>query len=454
MPMTYFASKISDHLSKTPEGYLICHDVPIARIGEYQYTRGELGMHDGNPNDLVTVYRTPEEVFSDEAIASFRDKPVTDGHPDALLDSSTVHPFLAGHTTTNVRRGTGDYAEYLLSDLMVMEPTLIHKIESKAQRDVSGGYYHQFSTLPDGRLCQTEIRGNHVAIVPKGRAGSRVAIRDSAPPGNGASHETSPFPERSTPVMSKSIPGKIMGWVLGARDADPAKAQEIADQISAELDAKDASPVVPAAVISETVSSADALTAALKPLMESVDSLKAEVATLKAAQDAKDADAKAAADQAATDAAAAKAIADADTIGNLIDTLNSAEESAEGEVGAEGACDDATKDCSGTEGMDSPKVSRDTAIAILKALKPAIAEIPVGERKAATDAVMHSLGLTPNAPSQLGAIIKATAVKAKAAMDEAKAKADRDAASVQTVDLNAIIEAQRAAYTASLNGGK
>lgn len=31
--IAYYGSKISEHMTKTPEGFLICHDVPIARIG-------------------------------------------------------------------------------------------------------------------------------------------------------------------------------------------------------------------------------------------------------------------------------------------------------------------------------------------------------------------------------------------------------------------------------------
>ena len=45
-------------MTKTPEGFLICHDVPIARTGQQEYLAGELGL-DGDPDRPVQVQRCP-----------------------------------------------------------------------------------------------------------------------------------------------------------------------------------------------------------------------------------------------------------------------------------------------------------------------------------------------------------------------------------------------------------
>ncbi len=37
----YFATQLSDNISKTPEGFLICYNVPIARTGDMIYGDGE-----------------------------------------------------------------------------------------------------------------------------------------------------------------------------------------------------------------------------------------------------------------------------------------------------------------------------------------------------------------------------------------------------------------------------
>ena len=38
MAVAYYGSHISEHLVKTPEGYLICYGVPINRTGTQMYT--------------------------------------------------------------------------------------------------------------------------------------------------------------------------------------------------------------------------------------------------------------------------------------------------------------------------------------------------------------------------------------------------------------------------------
>lgn len=75
MAVIYYGSHISEHLVKTPEGYLICYAVPINRTGPQAYGAGELGLG-GDPDRPVTVYRLEEDVFSPAALASFEGKDV------------------------------------------------------------------------------------------------------------------------------------------------------------------------------------------------------------------------------------------------------------------------------------------------------------------------------------------------------------------------------------------
>ena len=69
MPIAYYGSQISPHLVDTPEGFLICKDVPIARTGPQDYLAREL-MLDGDPERVITVQRYPEDVFEDATLAS------------------------------------------------------------------------------------------------------------------------------------------------------------------------------------------------------------------------------------------------------------------------------------------------------------------------------------------------------------------------------------------------
>jgi hypothetical protein len=173
----YYGDKISPHMALTPEGFLICKDVPIARTGYQHYLESEL-YEDGNSGTVINVFRPPSEVFSRETLASFEGKPVTNGHPDMDVTPENYHVFAKGHVQ-HVRPGQGDDSNKIIADLYITDKGLIEEIRN-GKREVSAGYYADDSTDDEGRVCQTKIRGNHVAVVDNGRAGPTVAIRDSA----------------------------------------------------------------------------------------------------------------------------------------------------------------------------------------------------------------------------------------------------------------------------------
>ena len=171
--IAYYGSKLSPHMTETPEGFLICHDVKIARTGTQNYLAREIGL-DGMPERVLQVTRSAEDVFDPAAIASFEGKDVTNTHPSEMIVQENQAAYSKGHAE-NVRR-VGDY---LVADLYLKDPTLISEVKNGAMRDVSCGYYCQYEADGAG-YRQTHIRGNHIAIVPRGRAGRDVAIKDSA----------------------------------------------------------------------------------------------------------------------------------------------------------------------------------------------------------------------------------------------------------------------------------
>lgn len=173
-------SELGPQRHVTPEGFLICTGVPIARTGEYEYYASE-GMSPGIEPDAsgrIISRREAAEVFSPAALASFEGKPVTLGHPD--VDEVTPddwRQYAVGHVT-NVRRGQGDDADKVIADLVISDAAAIDAINS-GLREVSCGYDVTVEQVEPGVERQTHIRGNHVALVPAGRAGSECAIRDS-----------------------------------------------------------------------------------------------------------------------------------------------------------------------------------------------------------------------------------------------------------------------------------
>lgn len=92
--LAYYGSKLSEHMTETDEGFLICQNVPIARTGYYEYLPREIGRDGDTP---VRVFRSEEAVFSPAAMASFEGKPVTLGHPPVNVTPENGTAYICGH---------------------------------------------------------------------------------------------------------------------------------------------------------------------------------------------------------------------------------------------------------------------------------------------------------------------------------------------------------------------
>lgn len=173
MAKAYYGSKISDNITKLDNGCLLCKNVPIARTGTYKYLREELGLEGSG---IVDVYRTDEEVFNPVTIASFEGKAFTDTHPPVDVTADNWCIYSKGELV-NVRRGSGEDSDKLVSDILVRDPIVINEIMSGVKREISAGYETEY-VEKDGKIYQQHIIGNHAALVQQGRAGSQVRIKD------------------------------------------------------------------------------------------------------------------------------------------------------------------------------------------------------------------------------------------------------------------------------------
>jgi hypothetical protein len=157
-------SEISD------EGYLKVW-CKAARVGTQLYTRGD-GMQ-------VREYRPEEEVAKPESLASFGMKAVTMGHPPVLLDTENTKAHQIGHAGSQVRFSDG----FVEVALVITDKSAIERINRGDAQEVSAGYRVDYDPTPgvtpkgesyDG--IQRNIRVNHIAIVPNGRAGRDVRL--------------------------------------------------------------------------------------------------------------------------------------------------------------------------------------------------------------------------------------------------------------------------------------
>lgn len=166
---------------RTREGFLVVR-ARAARAGVYDYLGSEVDPEGKRfkANDTVKVYRPADEVFAADSVASFIARPVTNDHPSQPVTADNWKKHSRGAVMGALRDG-----EYLAFDLTVMDKAAIADIEA-GKRELSNGYSctldFQPGTAPDGTrydAVQRDIRGNHVAIVSRGRAGSECRIGDA-----------------------------------------------------------------------------------------------------------------------------------------------------------------------------------------------------------------------------------------------------------------------------------
>lgn len=213
----YYGTEISPNQIETAEGFLICKNVPIARTGMQEYTARDL-MLDGDPERMIKVNRYETDVFEPAALASFEGKPVTDGHPPEEVEPANFASYAKGHIQRVRREG-----DFMVADLYINDPILINDVRNGIKREVSCGYICEYTADGDG-YKQSKIRGNHVAVVPRGRAGHEVAIKDESPVKGGD-------------IMGKFTKELLKVFGAATKDASSEEIEKMAATTAAVLDA-------------------------------------------------------------------------------------------------------------------------------------------------------------------------------------------------------------------------
>jgi uncharacterized protein len=161
-------------LTRTPQGGLKVA-ARLARTGVQVYH-----LPDGSTR---REYRSPAEVFAPEVLNALRDAPVTSRHPLAgEVRADNFQSLAVGHVSSDSVRA--EEQTYIAANLIVQDATEIGRIERREHLEVSVGYDVTFvpgaGVSPEGEHydgIQTQIRPNHVALVPRGRAGREVGLR-------------------------------------------------------------------------------------------------------------------------------------------------------------------------------------------------------------------------------------------------------------------------------------
>lgn len=386
MSKAYFGSRISDHILKTPEGFLICKDVPIARTGTQQYR----GCEFGGPvaAGIYNVQRPEAEVFDRAAVASFEGKPVCDEHPEEDVTLDNYGRYMKG-VCRDVRRGDGDLSNCLVADLVIYDADLINKIEA-GKREISCGYDCLWNPTSDSSYDQLEIRGNHVAVVDKGRAGHKVAIRDTADDKKGGTK------------MSKSLIGRILRALARDESTTP-EDMEAAAKLAGSSDAEPRpqpapapSTPAPAAVPqpeNKPAAMDEATEARFKKIEDALEAISSKLNPAQPAAEPKKDALDALEEELQNKAPAAAPAGDEDDVIEPPEDINAQDAAPEENV--EGEC------------VHNAKEARDAAMALIKNLKPAVAAIPnEAQRKRAADSLVILIKGSMQQDAQYGELMQ------------------------------------------------
>lgn len=165
-----------DAPERTPQGFLKA-PAHLTRAGVFTYYNA-----DGSER---REYRSTAEVFRSDSLTTLISAPVTDGHPPEMVNAENRGKYDRGNVGDTIVRDGGKVA----ATVYVKDAKLISAIERGDMQEVSCGYNCDLDftpgTVPDGEpdagqkfdAQQLNVQYNHVAVVPRGRAGSEIRLR-------------------------------------------------------------------------------------------------------------------------------------------------------------------------------------------------------------------------------------------------------------------------------------
>lgn len=152
----------------------------IARTGVMSYLAKECGdaFKDRDPMSIVKIATLAEDLFCKDSIESYRSAPITVGHPEDDVNTENSKDLVKG-----MLEGLPLRDGELLSATLVLNDADAISITKQSDSQLSSGHTARL-VLCDAAVTgydakKTHIRCNHVAIVPRGRAGADVRIADA-----------------------------------------------------------------------------------------------------------------------------------------------------------------------------------------------------------------------------------------------------------------------------------
>jgi uncharacterized protein len=146
----------------TADGFLRVHG-RVAKVGPLLYRDGD---------STRTEYVSPDVLFDKSSMDSLKMVPLTYPHPPELVTAENATKYqrgMTGHAVTV----DGDFLGVVMT---FTDKATIDAIVSGEAKELSAGYRATVGKREDGSYVQLSRDYNHVAVVPKGRAGPDVRV--------------------------------------------------------------------------------------------------------------------------------------------------------------------------------------------------------------------------------------------------------------------------------------
>ena len=238
------SATMSEALESTESGALI-GKAPIFGVGVYRYM--------GADGKVTAEFRPPEEVFSKETLESYELVPLTNNHPPEKVSPENYKKYAVGNLGEEIEHDAFNaYAEIVVHDAeaiaavkagrtglsggyscdVVTEGTVSYPVLDWDGKEIARTTYQvpgNFNGTPYDAI-QTNIRGNHVALVDVPRGGDLLHLRfDGADVGMGVRiSDNKPI----SPNQKESQMAKIK--------LDGAQEHEVPEAVKVHLDSLDA----------------------------------------------------------------------------------------------------------------------------------------------------------------------------------------------------------------------